>query len=292
MTYIKIVLLVILMMMEKCHLISRTTEPLYVESKPMVKGMNGTWQLTGVIQGDSLADDNTVNSFMNMALENQAARGLLLSFFPDSTFAEFKKNGDYQTGKWEYDDVSDSLTIFYPDKTEKVKVVYDYAGNGARLLTLKLTENNAVSVIETGKNLQNYQEDPFYARNNLWRKKPLKPENEQERLNRLTNYIAHNLYVLKSAEIRKQETISWEFSQGIIKIYNSGIGVVKHDEIPLSWANTYFSQEEAQQTRKLFEDYLFTRPYKGNATGNWVRDDYNILSTIYQDARSGKLLHL
>lgn len=106
---------------------------------------------------------------------------------------------------------------------------------------------------------------------------------------RLGNYLKHLAYILKAGADQKQQAVSFEFSEGLIKIYNGGIRIKPIDEVPLSWVNTYYSSLQALTAYKMFEGYLITsKSYKGGTTGEWYVDDYNILLSIYGDLKDGK----
>lgn len=234
--------------------------------------LQGTWRLTGV----SDMNKNHGNTFTPEKQKEE----FLLSFFPDSTYTQVTNRGHYVSGKWAYDDVSESVFLTSNRKTEEIKVIFDLASNGKRMATFVFSPENSMSLAEYGRSLKKYKEDPYYAANNQWRIKPAESENEEQILERLTNYIAHNLCILQSAQIRKQDYISWEFSEGIIKLYNVGIGIVAADKIPESWIDNFYSREDALRAHEIFETYLRTGPHKKFATGNWVKDDYNILLGI------------
>ncbi len=106
--------------------------------------------------------------------------------------------------------------------------------------------------------------DPSLYENNTWRIKPAKAESNEQLLDRLGNYIKHLAYILKAGADQKQQAVSFEFSEGLIKIYNGGIGIKPIDEVPLTWVNTCYSDEQALTAYKMFEGYLITsKSYKG-----------------------------
>ncbi|KAA6431436.1 hypothetical protein FEM33_24285 [Dyadobacter flavalbus] len=234
--------------------------------------LKGTWRLTGVSE--------TPNEHGNTFTPEKQKEEFLLSFFPDSTYTQVTNDGRYVSGKWVFDEDSESVFLTSNRKTEEVKVLFDLASTGKRLATLVFSPENSMSLAEYGRSLDKYKEDPYYAANNQWRIKPTESENEKQIHERLTNYIAHNLCILKSAQIREQDYISWEFSEGIIKLYNVGIGIVSIEKIPQSWIDNFYSREDALRAHEIFETYLRTGTHKKFATGNWVKDDYNILLGI------------
>ena len=277
MTYIKFVLLFILMMLDRCGTIpSSMRGTLRVEKykeTPAIKGMEGTWRLS--LSSTDRQQQDAVNQ------ENETNNDLLLSFFPDSTFTEIGQNGEYESGKWSYTESLNSLSVIYQDRTEKYKVSFSREDNGLRIINLISGDGKTRSLAGFGKRMEKFREDPFYQDNNLWRIKPTQPETDQQINVRLSRFILHSAYIFNAADVRKQQLISWEFSKGILKIYNAGIGVLPKNQIPQSWINSFHSKEDASKAREMLENYLFKSRYKGSATGNWLRDDYNILISIY-----------
>lgn len=281
MTYIKLIFFIIMIMLDRCGIITPISrkDVISVETEKLADtSLNGTWRLTGLSQGDS-AETGRADSISKK--ENPAEVDLLLSFFPDRTFTEIKGNGEYQTGKFAYSDARRSLSLTYTGKEEIFQISFDFASNGSRMIILHSPSGNKLSLTGSGRNLENYKEDPFYSANNVWRIKPSEPESPEQILNRLAGYINHNALILKAADTRRQEYVSWEFSKGIIKIYHGGIGIVAADQIPPVWINSFHSRNDALKAHKMFENHLLRTAYKGTATGNWVRDDYQILISIY-----------
>ncbi|WP_353720560.1 hypothetical protein [Dyadobacter sp. 676] len=247
-------------------------------AKPKAAHMLGTWRISGV----STTDRGAVQPDGQPVTRHEAddKRNMLISFFPDSTFTRVTTEGEYTTGRWDFDTAAHTIFLTSNRKTEEIGVFFSFADNGLRLVNFEFSPNESVSLIEYGRKLSRPQDDPYFGDNNWWRIKPDKPENDTQIRARLLNYLAHTASILKSAQIREQDYISMEFSQGIVKLYNVGIGVVKKDKIPATWLSSFYSVEEARKAYDMFEDYLFTGRHKKYQSGNWVRDDYNILVDI------------
>lgn len=75
--------------------------------------------------------------------------------------------------------------------------------------------------------LETFKMDPFYPKNNLWRKKPNQKESDEAIRERLLNYVLHFAYTLKASTERDHNVVSFVHSVGIIKVYRGGIGIVK-----------------------------------------------------------------
>ncbi|MET7259446.1 hypothetical protein [Dyadobacter fermentans] len=247
--------------------------------KPKPTNMLGTWRISGV----SITEQGVVQPDGRPLTQYEAGdkHNMLISFFPDSTFTRVGTAGEYTTGKWDFDTVAHTIFLTSNRKTEEIGVFFSYANNGMRLINFEFSPNESVSLIEYGHKLMRFQDDPYFGKNNWWRIKPVKSESEGQIRARLLNYLAHTASILSSAQIREQDYISMEFSQGIVKLYNVGVGVVKKDKIPATWLGSFYSVEEAHKAYDMFEDYLFTAKHKKYQSGNWVRDDHHILVDIH-----------
>lgn len=284
MTYIKLIFFLILVMMDRCGIVTPLSrrDIISVETEQIEPvNLNGSWRLDNV--GISQIKVNRLpDSLSNEMLKIEKEEDLLLSFFPDSTFTEVKNDGQYATGKWKYAVADSSLSMIYADRKEKYKVSFNRGKNGLREVALGSFSGKNLLMAGFGRSMEKFQDDPFYPSNNTWRKKPLQPENDQQIRERLNRYVAHNAYLLNAAYLRRQQIISWEFSKGIIKIYNGGIGLVSKDQIPQIWIDSFYSIEDALKAYEIFDNYLRTTSYKGKATGDWVKDDYLILLSIHE----------
>ncbi|GGM87787.1 hypothetical protein GCM10010967_20480 [Dyadobacter beijingensis] len=251
--------------------------------KPKPKHMLGTWRISGVsttADGVVQPDGQPVRQYNPGEKHN-----MLISFFPDSTFTRVGTDGEYTSGQWDFDTAAHTVFLTSNRRTEEIGVFFSFAGNGLRLINFEFSPNESVSLVEYGSKLLRYQDDPYFGANNWWRVKPASSENEAQIRARLLNYLAHTAHILKSAQIREQDYISMEFSPGIVKLYNVGVGVVKKDKIPATWLAAFYSPEEAHKAYDMFEDYLFKATHKKYQSGNWVQDDHHILVDIQKGMR-------
>lgn len=247
-------------------------------AKPRPDHLLGTWRIMGIKVTDSGIVQPDGSPLDQNVKENKD--NTLISFFPDSSFTRVNKEGGYSAGRWAFDTASQTVFLTANRNTDEIGVFFSFAGNGLKLINLEFSPQESVSLVEYGRKLSRFQDDPYFDGNNWWRIKPEKPETDEQIRARLVNYLAHTALILKSAQIREQDYISMEFSQGIVKLYNVGIGIVKKDQIPATWAQGFYSMEDARKAYDMFEDYLFTAKHKKYESGNWVRDDHNILVDI------------
>lgn len=205
---------------------------------------------------------------------------VLMSFFPDSTFTRVYQDGKYDFGQYSYDENDQSLLLTANRKTEELKVIIQTSPSGKQRLLVEFMPGNSLPLAQYGEPIDKYMEDPFSVQNNAWRIKPDAPETKNEIYDRLINYIGHNASILRAAYTREQDYISWEFSKGIIKVYNVGIGIVPKNEVPEAWVDSFYSREDAMECYALFENYLRNAKHTKHNSGNWVKDDYQILADI------------
>jgi hypothetical protein len=134
--------------------------------------------------------------------------------------------------------------------------------------------------------LKNQLEDPFHPANNSWRFAASQKEGQDAIKEKLAGYFKHLALLLKAAQERKQNVVTFQYSKGPVKIYNGGIGINSYELVPAEWKKTFFDESTALKAYQAFEIYLKTSSYHGAGTGDWIVDDYNILSSIYADFRS------
>jgi hypothetical protein len=75
---------------------------------------------------------------------------------------------------------------------------------------------------------------------------------------------------------------------GIIKIYNSGIGIEEDMYIPENWKNIFYDTKQYKETRAIFNNYLSSQDLSFPSSNDWVKDDYRIMLSIYNDLKTGK----
>lgn len=246
----------------------------------------GTWQLSDLSK--SAPDSKEGEDKLLKAADDKKLikEGLILSFFPDNSFTEIKGTGEYRFGKWNYTNKGKILCFWDSISKDSVLITYETIREQQFMHINNRSKNVNMSFVKYVDLLKDYTQDPFYVSNNSWRIKPTQSETDAELHERLGNYFKHLAYLLNSASERKLPSISFIFSQGIVKIYNGGIGVLPI--IPESWEKTYYNSEEALDAYDMFREYLSKSSYGGAGTGDWYKDDYDILTSIYGDVKAGK----
>ncbi len=252
------------------------------------KSLLGTWRLFGLENSDSSNTQN-IEKLLTEADNNEIVKqGMILSFFKDDTYTEIRGPGFYKTGKWRYSSKEKLLYLSDSATTTAIKVESEIVNKKATISLLSDAIQKRLKFTRDAETLKSFDEDPFYFKNNEWRIKPAQPETYNQIVKRLGNYFRHLLYILKSAKERKQPVVSFEFSQGPVRIYNGGIGIIPYNLVSRNWTNTFYNDDNAQEAYLAFQKYLATNSYRGASIGNWIEDDYNILLSIYGDTQKGK----
>jgi len=238
-----------------------------------------------------LYDVNPINQnhkekdpFASMAsLKKIVTDGDIISFFEDGRYSEIKGEDGFNAGYWKIS--AKKSTIELKDTSNLVKSIpfkFDNSGTGKQMLVLTgKVQGLELKLVKESGPMKEFVTDPFYPANNQWRLKPKAPESDLEITNRVANYIKHLALILDAAKKRKQEVVSFEFSQGPVRIYNGGIGIIPYEMVPQTWKNAFYDEADASAGYVKYENYLRSNSYKGAGIGNWIEDDYNILTSIY-----------
>ena len=237
--------------------------------------LTGTWRLV---------DYDFQNTEQVSAANGQDQ--LLISFFPDSSFTRIHNKGAYSFGRYSYDEQDQSLLLTTNRSTEEIRVISKTTPAGRQQLIFEFAPGQALSLAQYGEEMDKFREDPFSVANNAWRIRPDSTENRKQILERLINYVGHNASILRAGYIREQDYISWEFTKGIIKVYNVGIGIVPKNQVPQAWIDSFHSKEDAMTGYAIFENYLRNGKHTKHNSGNWLKDDYQILADIRDGLRS------
>lgn len=251
------------------------------------KAIQGIWRMSESIDKKKVkhSDDPLLNEAKKL---EEGKEGHVLSIFPDNSFTELAGKRSYSYGTWKWLEEGKIIEFNHSNHKKFIYTVAFDTKDTNNILANFSNSSKQLSFIKEAKLFDSYKEEPFYAEHNQWRIKPTKSENKAQLLERLGNYFEHMAYLLKAADERNLEVISFEFSMGIVKIYNGGIGIHEFDVLPVEWKDTYYNDEDLKVVYSLFYDYLQDNRYRGASTGEWVKDDYTILLSIYNDLKSGK----
>ena len=247
----------------------------------------GSWRVSEIKKFDK---DNLLLEENNpLILENQQLnKGLVLYLFPDSTYAELI-NQKVEIGQWSF--LNDREFKYRNHKLTIER--FEELDSSKNLIASTIRKDQSIeselTLVEDVSRIKDYKKDPFYPSNNLWRQKPSQKENNEEIITRLSNYLLHNAYILKAAHERNENSVSFTHSKGIIKVYQGGIGIVKEDRIHKVWFDYFYDEKDAMKAYHLFNSYLNNEGvYTKKSSGDWVKDDYEILLTLHSQISKTK----
>jgi hypothetical protein len=267
---------------------SKTEKPWEKDAMKKKPSLMGAWKIAvNPLLNGTTSDDAYFENDEQM--EPVKAKTDLWAFYPDGNYTSIDDKFNYLHGTWKFVNNKKSIEINTGADvaTYNLKVIV-----GGYKLKLELTDeiNNIVKKFERHSDIPvDFKLDPFYASNNEWREKPASAENEAQIKNRLSNYIKHVSFILKTALENDQLSASFEFSEGIIKIYDGGIGVTEDKTIPSYWKAAFNNTDDAKKGLELFKKQLQNAAKKITGTGNWYIDDYNILANVYKKMNSDTL---
>jgi hypothetical protein len=244
-----------------------------------------SWRLSEVLSVSSpkAEQDEELRDKTERAL---VADGNVISFFPDNTYTQL--NGYLlDDGAWEMQGDREVKLGQQSLKIDKIETV-----NGKTFLTgslLKPKDGLTLKLkwTEDAKPLKNFKKDPFYPDNNRWRIKPNQKEDPAQIKERLLNYLLHYALILNASLERKTDVVSFAHSMGIVKIYRGGIGAIPWEKVKQDWIDCFYDAADAEQAYQIFNAQLEKGGFNGASTGEWVKDDYQILMAIY-DKMKGK----
>ncbi len=249
--------------------------------------IRGTWVLQSVSGGTTNEEEDEM---LASSQKNEIVKeGVSLSLFEDHTFTDIRGKGGFTYGHWKFNESDKTLELKGASQTEKFSIASAFLNERLSMELTNLKTKEKMVYVQTGLPLVKYKEDQFYIENNLWRMKPERPETAKQLQERMANYIKHVAYILKSSTERKQEIVSFTYSMGPIKIYSGGIGIHYLEDVSPEFKNVFYNEEDAVRAYVMYESYLEESVYRGAGTGDWVKDDYVILESIYSDFKTKKL---
>jgi hypothetical protein len=258
------------------------------DNNDAITNICGIWTLTEsehLNERKSISDDALLEDSKKIL---EAKQKITLSIFPDNTYTKLCCKGDiYEYGTWKWIKEGERVCFSHQGKNEMYKLKIEVIDDSVYQIELK-NRNEIIRFKSQEKLFVNYKEEPFYQANNEWRLKASRKENKQEIINRLGNYFKHITYLLKAADKRDLQIISFEYSMGIIKIYSSGIGIEEDEYTPENWKNIFYDTSQYDEARSIYNNYLKNNNISFPSSSDWVKDDYTIMLSIYNDLKTGK----
>ncbi|MBS1511887.1 MAG: hypothetical protein JST86_13655 [Bacteroidetes bacterium] len=245
----------------------------------------GTWLLYDATPGKSDHDFSTEAN-----LKQQVSDGDQYCFFSDGSYTEITGKTNYTAGTWKMSGKDDALIITpFGAAPKQLHIALTVTADKKERFSLELSHNGiTMKFVKEYVAMDDMKNDPYYKDNNTWRIKPAHAETDTEITERLANYIKHMALILKAANDRKQQVVSFERSMGPIKIYNGGIGIHSFGIVPDSWKQCFYNDADALKAYDMYNQSLTSSSYRGASSGSWFVDDYNIMLSVYNEIHPGK----
>lgn len=236
----------------------------------------GSWRLfdVGFVNPENSSFDDQA------MLRSDLSSSIILSLFRDGNYTEIDGDSKYIHGGITFE----QEYIHFQDGANRSTFSYTITKQKEGTLVLTLSDvktNIARSFTKNSNNIETETDDPFHPTNNNWRIKAAKSEDSLTLVKRLKDHIKHTALILKAADELKSEVVSFEYSQGPIKIYNGGIGIKDFEVVDTCWKKTFYNVTECEKAYTIYDHILSKGKYKGSKAGGWVKVDYNILLNIY-----------
>lgn len=132
----------------------------------------------------------------------------------------------------------------------------------------------------------NYEEDPYYPDNNIWRIRAQRNISETEIKLKVINYLTHYKFLFKSAlRVNNKMKFTNKYSRGILQIYKSKIDLVDRDKIGEDWYSLFYDEKEALKAYDYLKTMISQNKVKIRPTQNWIKDNYGIIQNILNNER-------
>lgn len=127
----------------------------------------------------------------------------------------------------------------------------------------------------------NYKDDPNYPYNNLWRIRAKNNISDSEIESKVNNYLKHYELLFKaSLDKENKRKFTNKHSKGILRVYQSAIGIVDKDQIDEDWYSYFYTREEALKAYNFLKEKLNSNNTTTKKTQNWIKDNYEILRKL------------
>ena len=183
-----------------------------------------------------------------------------LQLRPDGSFTKYF--GVFESGRWE---LQSEKLILVPEK--KASLSYRAITNGDDLqLTI---ENGDVLYFESSPlTIEEETENPFSVNNNQWRIKAANKENDSQLIARLVNHFQYWEAYFTWAYSNNFRTVDVRSVPTPIKIYANGFTVKSSSQLPRTWIDLFFDEQDCIHANEILKSEIKTKPLAWPHTDN------------------------
>lgn len=239
------------------------------------------WRLTEVQVSDDFYHSSS--SLDRRKVEGQISQGYLLSIFPNGEVTKLLAN-KMSVYQWTY---------FSGDEDKKPSIIFQNEKEKDTLSNIEIEEVKGFLFMTGQYNniglykfhleyemLEDFKLDPYFSENNKWRIASKTYESQKELKNRIFNYLNHCKALLISSTQRKNTKIRLKNSEGILRIFDGGIGLKSQDKVNKKWIHRFYSDSQAHEVydrlEKHFDNYVIIK----KTSAGWRLDDASIIDSL------------
>ena len=240
----------------------------------------GTWKLTEVKFTDAYrAKTDTID---RRKITGTIGQGHFLNFFSDKTATRLVDNHmDYLS----LNRMNDSTYFIKNLVHEKVDTLITgrlSENKGYTFIEFKTNDHGIYKYVKFYKAFDDPLKDPYHAEHNQWRIAATEFESRNDVLKRLSNYIKHKSLLMASSENRENKKIRLKNSEGILRIYDGGLGLKDEETLPKNWLHKYYSDSQGINAYKHLNKHFDNGIIKYNSQKSWMQKNYEILDSLHQ----------
>jgi hypothetical protein len=168
-----------------------------------------------------------------------------LELRPDKTFTS--DLGKFQSGHWE---LKDQQLFLHGDNGEiDVLLVSSLKKNEIVLQVGKSTAANF-----DGQSIPDIEKDPFSKSRNLWRKKAIVKETDEQLKSRLRNHCGFWVSYFTWALDNELTTVDVRSTPSPIKIYGNGFTIKPYADLPETWKGYFYDSADCDRATEILEN--------------------------------------
>jgi hypothetical protein len=243
--------------------------------------LEGIWRLTEI----EISDDfyHASNSLEQRKVHGQIGQGYILSIFPNKELTRLIDN-DMSVYTWNLivnnKSESPSLIIKNEVESDTFSNISIEDNQGYVFLSCQYKNIGTFKFHLENKMLEDFKEDPYFSENNKWRITSKTNESQKQLKARITNYLNHYRLLLLSSTKRPNTKIRLMNSEGILRVFDGGIGLKPRSQISKRWLYKYYSDSQAYKVYDRLEKHFKNRVIKKKTKAGWRLDNVSIIDSL------------
>ena len=92
--------------------------------------------------------------------------------------------------------------------------------------------------------------------------------------------MTHYKSLLNSSAQRASSKIRLNQSEGILRVFDGGIGLKQRNQLPKKWIHSYYSDSQAYEVYDRLEKHFKNRVIKKKTQAGWRLDNASIIDSL------------